>query len=101
MLDDRGGWKGLDTAGVRDLAHTATAVVPTEVGQTFSKGSDQIDDLAGADGSYGVGADGRGDADGMTNGRLTDFQLEVARCSFTRGRSTRSPGDAMTSPNGP
>lgn len=26
MLDDRGGWKGLDTAGVRDMVHAATAV---------------------------------------------------------------------------
>jgi conjugative relaxase-like TrwC/TraI family protein len=26
MLDDRCGWKGLDTAGVRDLVHAATAV---------------------------------------------------------------------------
>lgn len=26
MLDTRGGWKGLDTAGVRDMVHTATAV---------------------------------------------------------------------------
>ncbi|MGH9135485.1 MAG: MobF family relaxase [Acidimicrobiales bacterium] len=24
MLDDRGGWKGLDTAGIRDLVHAAT-----------------------------------------------------------------------------
>ncbi len=26
MLDDRGGWKALDTAGVRDMVHAATAV---------------------------------------------------------------------------
>ncbi len=26
MLDDRGGWKGLDTAGLRDLVHAATMV---------------------------------------------------------------------------
>jgi hypothetical protein len=24
MLDDRGGWKALDTAGIRDLVHAAT-----------------------------------------------------------------------------
>ena len=26
MLDDRGGWKALDTAGIRDMVHAATAV---------------------------------------------------------------------------
>jgi conjugative relaxase-like TrwC/TraI family protein len=85
MLDERGGWKGLDTAGVRDLVHAATAVgrlhaawearrlgypitpdhgpsgkldhfaiagIPAEVCQTFSKRSDQIDELVGTDGSY-------------------------------------------------
>ncbi|MDZ7676919.1 MAG: MobF family relaxase, partial [Acidimicrobiales bacterium] len=85
MLDDRGGWKGLDTAGVRDLVHAATAVgrlhaawearrlgygitpdagpsgkldhfaiagIPDAVCATFSKRSDQIDEIAGDDASY-------------------------------------------------
>ena len=85
MLDERGGWKALDTAGVRDMVHAATNVgrlhaawearqlgysitpdhgpsgkldhwsisgVPTPVCELFSKRSDQIDEVAGADASY-------------------------------------------------
>lgn len=85
MLDDTGGWKALDTAGVRDMVHAATAVgrlhaawrarqlgygieadhgpsgkldhwaitgMPRDVCETFSKRSEEIDDVAGAEASY-------------------------------------------------
>lgn len=85
MLDDVGGWIALDTAGVRDMVHAATAVgrlhaaweavqlgyalepddgpsgklghwriagVPNDACLTFSKRSEDIDDIVGPDASY-------------------------------------------------
>lgn len=160
MLDDRGGWKGLDTAGVRDMVHAATAVgrlhaawearqlgyaitpdagrsgkldhfaiagIPDDVCRTFSKRSDQIDEIAGTDASYRLRSTmaraHRPDKDDRSPEQLMDrWHAELAAIGHTpstilesieRSRRQRPPAERLNdqelrdlvgwvlSPNGP
>lgn len=143
MLDDRGGRKGLDTAGVRDMVHAATAVgrlraawearrlgyaitpdpgpsgkldhfaiagVPEEVCRTFSKRSDQIDEIAGTDASYRLRSTmaraHRPDKDDRSPEQLMDrWHAELAALGHTPAtilasieRTERPPAERLTDP---